>query len=527
MAGSNAAYAQIPHLLRSALLPILSAARQRLGVESLVLAGHLADLPSLQPGDAERARGFYAGAFAATGHVQPDLRDFSWLADLAATGLDLYRVFARKLVRATKDQGRRDEFNVIASRLLALGRHGGFLLKGADADFRSLLQGLIAADIRHLTRAKVRSADQAVMQTTAVLAATVCFGGPERLRDEAAERLAAAADAVILADGGHASRMPSKLCETLALLVPLRQLLATQRIQLPQLLIAAIERALPALRMLCHGDGGLSLLQGGASTCATLVRKLLAETATGNRPQLVAKQSGFARLSLGSATVLVDCGTGGCCDGALGFEFSDGIHRIVGPCGFPQTASAAWMAAAASRAAQSSLAIERQAGSTAHRFAAASRKSTSAAAVAAEVITAPNGQLFKGRSAPPATALELCHHREIFLSADGGDLRGEDRLTCGRLQESQWPGLAFAIRFHLHPKVSARFAAADGPLALSLPDGTGWQFSARGGNLSLEDSVFLATGGPAIKSRQIVIRGLASEARIVNWAFRRQPPVAS
>ena len=66
-----------------------------------------------------------------------------------------------------------------------------------------------------------------------------------------------------------------------------------------------------------------------------------------------------------------------------------------------------------------------------------------------------------------------------------------------------------------------------GPLALSLPDGSGWQFSARGGNLSLEDSVFLATGGAPIKSRQIVIRGLANEAGIVNWAFRRQPPVAT
>ena len=527
MAGSNATYAHIPHLLRRALLPILSAAGRRLGAESLALAGHVADLPSLQPGDAERARGFYAGAFATTGNVQPDLRDFSWLDDLAATGLDLYRVFARKLVRATKDQSRRDGFNVIAFRLLALGRNGGFLVKGADEDFRSLLHGLIAADIRHLTRAKVRSPDQAVLQTTAVLAAAVCFGGPERLRDEAATRLAAAADAVILADGGHTSRMPTRLCETLALLVPLRQLLAAERIQMPQPLTAAIERALPALRMLCHGDGGISLLQGGSGTCETLARKLLAETAAGSRPHVVAKQSGFARLSLGSMTVLVDCGSGGCCDGALAFEFSDGIHRIVGPCGFPQAASAAWMTAAASRAAQSSLTIEREAGFVVRRFAAVSRISASAATDAAEVITSPHGQLFKGRSTRPAAASELCHHREILVSADGGDLRGEDRLSCGGGPQGQWPGLAFAIRFHLHPKVSARFVAADGPLALSLPDGSGWQFSARGGNLSLEDSVFLATGGAPMKSRQIVIRGRAGEAGIVNWAFRRYQPVAS
>ncbi len=412
MAGSNAAYAHIPHLLRRALLPFLAAAGKWFGADSLPLAGHLADLPCLESGDAGRARQIYGGQSPV---------DFSCLDDLAATGLDLYRVFARKLVRAANGHSERRDMHAIASRLLALSRNGEFLLEGAGEDFRGLLLGRVAADIRRLTRTKVRSADQAVLQTTAVLAATVCFGGPERLRDEAAARLAAAANAIILADGGHVSRMPSRLIATLALLVPLRRLLAARRIDMPQPLTAAIERALPVLGMLCHGDGGLSLLQGGSRTNQALAHALLAETASNGRPQLIARQMGFARLSLGSATVLIDCGTGGCCDGALGFEFSDGNHRIVGPCGFPEHAPAAWMAAAARRAAQSSLTFE----------APPLRNSSPAEVVGAEVITSPHGQLFKGHSALRPTASRWCHHREIFLSADGTDLRGEDCLSFG------------------------------------------------------------------------------------------------
>lgn len=504
MAGSNAAYAHIPHLLRRALLPIVTAAGKWLGADSLPLAGHVAGLPALESGNASRARRIYGGQLPL---------DFSGLDDFAATGLDLYRVFARKLVRAAHERGGRGDVHVTASRLLSLCRNSGFLLQGAAGEFRDKLLGLAAADIRRLTRTRVRSTDLAVLQTTAVLAASVCFGGPERLRDEAAARLAAAASTVILADGGHVSRRPSRLIETLALLVPLRQLLAARRIDMPQQLTAAIERALSALGMLCHGDGGLSLLQGGSRTFQTLARALLAETAGNGRPQTIARQSGFARLNLCSTTLLVDCGTGGCCDGALAFEFSDGNHRIVGPCGFPVHAPEAWMAAAARRAAQSGLTFE----------APLPRNSAPARVMGAEVITSPHGLLFRGEAA--LHSLGAHHHREIFLSADGADLRGEDGLSFD--ENNGDGGITFALRFHLHPMVAARPAGADGPILLSLPDGAVWQFSAKGGNLSLEDSIFLATGGAPKKARQIVIRSASRESNVVNWAFRRQPPVAA
>src|SRR3546814_2687549 len=67
----------------------------------------------------------------------------------------------------------------------------------------------------------------------------------------------------------------------------------------------------------------------------------------------------------------------------------------------------------------------------------------------------------------------LTHHRRLFLSASGDDLRGEDRFTA------ETSGAArpcdVALRFHLHPEVQA-MAAQDGrSVVLRLPKGSGWR----------------------------------------------------
>ena len=63
-----------------------------------------------------------------------------------------------------------------------------------------------------------------------------------------------------------------------------------------------------------------------------------------------------------------------------------------------------------------------------------------------------------------ASALALIYARELFLAADGDDLRGEDKLT-GR------SGANFAVRFHLHPSVEAALRDGETAAALRLPSG--------------------------------------------------------
>ena len=73
----------------------------------------------------------------------------------------------------------------------------------------------------------------------------------------------------------------------------------------------------------------------------------------------------------------------------------------------------------------------------------------------------------------------LIHHRRLYLTAGGEDLRGEDRVDGGTPQP-------FVLRFHLHPDVNVSVAQNAQAAILKLPTGRlvayprqGWRHLAR------------------------------------------------
>jgi uncharacterized heparinase superfamily protein len=108
----------------------------------------------------------------------------------------------------------------------------------------------------------------------------------------------------------------------------------------------------------------------------------------------------------------------------------------------------------------------------------------------------------------------------LRLSTDGRTLEGEDMLTTltpedqaamGRaLDEKGWLGVAYALRFHLHPDVRAE-ALEDGTIGLALRSGESWIFAAEGdGELALDRSVYLERGRLRPReAQQIVLSGRA------------------
>jgi len=110
----------------------------------------------------------------------------------------------------------------------------------------------------------------------------------------------------------------------------------------------------------------------------------------------------------------------------------------------------------------------------------------------------------------------LIYARQLFLSADGEDLRGEERLTG-------LPGAAFAVRFHLHPSVQASLAHDAKAALLRLPSGNVWWLRAAGAEMSLGESVYLGSG-EARKTQQVVLSGtVQAGGATVRWAIRREP----
>ena len=525
--------------LMQALETAYDGLRGRLPGPAGPFTGFLEPLPALRDGDAETGRQIYRGQFAFAGHTlkchpadafasthmpsawRDELLGFSWLADLDAAGLALYRAFARNMFGIWAAREEASPLTVTSNRLLAFSRHGAFLLNGAPATFEAEFLRRAGQDVRRLTQMRVKTPADALLQSAAVLAASLSFAGSGQLRDEALARTGAAAAAAILPDGGAVDRSPRSLAAMLAILVPLRERLERRRIAVPHDFHAAIERAMPMLRMLCHGDGGLAVFHGTDDTARATVQALMDRDAVGGRPLTHAVHAGYARLSQGSATVVADCGATAVCDSPLAFEFSDGPQRLVVSCGFPLHASPAWFTAARGPAAHSTLEIQNASERALDSFFLRRGKSRPPGAVTAEVIASPHGTLMKARSEAHLAALGLVHHRELFLAFEGQDFRGEDRLERHDPMERGWPEVQFALRFHLHPTLKVEAGRAGASLQLTLPGGGVWQFTARGGVLRLEDSLFLATGGAAQPCRQIVIRGIAGRPDIINWAFRK------
>jgi len=114
------------------------------------------------------------------------------------------------------------------------------------------------------------------------------------------------------------------------------------------------------------------------------------------------------------------------------------------------------------------------------------------------------------------------HQRRLRLVGNGKVVEGVDQLACppqGRplTKESD----SFAIRFHLHPRVSPRLDTEENSVSLTLPDAQLWKFRAAGARVDIEESIFLAD--PIIQKRclQIVLRGkCASEVQVV-WSLRK------
>jgi uncharacterized heparinase superfamily protein len=194
------------------------------------------------------------------------------------------------------------------------------------------------------------------------------------------------------------------------------------------------------------------------------------------------------------------------CDSALALEFSDGQYRIFGNCGMPPAASPAWQRAASGVAAHNTLEID--------GFSSIARSSP-----VAEVISSPRGSLAKCRNEMVGKAGVINHARDLFLSQDGWDLRGEDSL--GPADHD------FTIRFHLHPTVKASANRNGTKIVLVLPNRAAWSFSAQGGTVSLEESVFLGDETGPRRTQQIVIRRSAQNKSPVKWALRRAEKTAA
>jgi uncharacterized heparinase superfamily protein len=495
------------------------------------------------PGDAKRGAAITEGEMEFGGEVirEPSPRwfpsaagsewlaewhGFGWLSDLAAAG-ERGRETARALARSWVADNlhwhaiawRSD---VLATRLCAWLAHFGELA-GRDEDqalHRALLASFVA-QLRHLGRtASWECAGAAQLRALkGLICGLAAVGGPASRLARALRLLEREINTQILADGGHISRSPSLQLQVLRDLIDIRGALRTAEIEPPAALHEAIERMAPMLRLFRHGDRRLCLFNDSVEEDGVLIDLVLTRSETRGPAPRHAPDTGFDRLEAGRSLVIVD--TGGpppsgfdehAHAGTLSFEMSHGRERVIVNCGAYRGRSRYWSRVARASAAHSVLVVADTNSAEIREDGAVGR---SPAGVTREHAEHEGRQWISAMHDGYRTRFGILYTRQIFLAADGEDLRGEDQLT-GR------PGAIFAVRFHLHPTVEASLIDDGRATLLRLPSGMAWRLRAAGAEMALAESIYLDSG-EVRKTQQVVLSGTAAPGgSTVRWALRRE-----
>lgn len=507
--------------------------------------------PDPWPGDATRGTAILNGIYGFAGDVlrggsldwYPSgmsddwlaaLHGFDWLRDLRAVGGDAARRHARELVEDWCLHAQRWHPvswrpDVLATRLFAwLGQYE-FFCASADDSYRQRYLKSVSQQARHLARTVPGggTGEPLLAALKALIVAGVALPDRGGWTDQGLRLLERECARQILPDGGHLSRSPATQVAALRHLVDTRGALLAAGREVPQFLVAAIERAAPFVRMVRHGDGGLALFNGAAEGESWLIDMLLAQADARGRPPASAPHSGYERLVNNRTIVLVDTGPPppagldhAAHAGALSFEMSVGKERIIVNCG-THDGSGAWSDAQRSSAAHSTLIVDDTNSAEILASGGIGRQPSDVEVARDE----GEGSIWLDASHDGyRQPFGLVHRRRLFLDAVGDDLRGEDTLLYAG--SAARPAEHFAIRFHLHPSVQASLVQNGAAALLRLPSGAGWRLRAQGGTLSLAESIYLGHAGETRRSEQVVVSGALQEgaddeAASVKWALQR------
>ena len=466
------------------------------------------------------------------------LHSFAWLRDLAtvatrAQAAPVAEALMRRWLETHADMVSEPAWraDLWGRRIQFWTAYAPFILSSTDLVYRSKVLNTLARGARQIDGSadKMPPGAGRIAAWCGVVTAGLLIPSGDLRRKVGETGLARAVQASVFADGGIVARAPLAQIDVLMLLTMLRRAYDVRRIEPPEVIGATLDRMVPALLGICHGDRSLSSWQGGGPMTGAAVDAVIAATGVRARPLRQARDWGYQRLAGGNTVLIIDAApppvarlVEGGCGSTLAFEMSDGPTRLIVNCGGARTLSMnvppALVEGLRTTAAHSTLVVGDSNSTAIHTDGTLGRG-------VAEVEL--NRHESEGSSRIEAShdgyvkRYGFIHRRQLLLSADGRDLRGEDMLLPSGNRRKQGVA-AFAVRFHLAAGVQIS-PTADGLAALlRLPGGSLWQFRCRGGTLSIEDSLWVDADGRPQQTQQIVVSGEAPPGGAnVSWALKR------
>lgn len=462
------------------------------------------------------------------------MNGFDWIRDLRAVGSDEALAKVRSLTQDWLTRNDRldavnanpDSWTAAATgnRLMAWLYYWPAVYATADDTLQQQMLKSVARQLRHLSTVSPFAATPVdrLVGLKGQIVGYLLWMPHEGAREQALLSLEREMEQQILPDGAPTSRNPLDLVKILQELVEIRLAFLALREEVPPIVQHSIDRCVPMVHFFRHGDGGLCHFNGSRDTGKAPLDHLLSLSGAKGKPPQEAPYSGYERLKAGNLLMLADCGAPPPAPfdrlahaGTGSFELSIGKDRMVVNCGAAAGGQGDWLEAERSTAAHSTLclndtnssALTKGKGIDKRRAEPASHRDDNDEAHWLTIIH--DGYM-------PLFALQ--HARRLYITEDGLNIRGEDRLACN----GDGAGHDFALRFHLHPKVSISLLQNQASALLRLPSGQGWRFRCFGAEMQLEDSIYLGGESPR-RAQQIVLRGTTeADGAVVKWAFNKE-----
>lgn len=484
------------------------------------------------------------------------IHGFGWLDDLAAVGDAKARAVAQKwlwgwIERYDSGGGPGWTPDLAGRRLIRWTHHALFLLMGRDAAESETFYKCLAHQTLFLGRRWPKAAPglPRFEALTGLLYAGISLSGMEQFVGPAKAALARECARQINDQGGIPTRNPEELLEVFTLLTWAAAALEETDNSVDEIHQQAIERIAPTLRALRHADGGLARFHGGGRGLDGRLDQALA--ASGVRKQADGLAMGFARLSAGRTSVIVDAsapprGTASFNAHAstLAFELTSGRRPLIVNCGSGASFGEDWRRAGRATPSHSTLALEGYSSARLGKeglIGGAKREMLEDAPqeVPVQISHANDGLLFEGGHDGYLSTHGLTHARILELTFDGRGLVGEDMLLALQATEKRrfdkamdavrLAGVPFHIRFHLHPDVDCEIDLGGTAVSLALRSGEIWVFRHEGdATMSLEPSVYLESGRLRPRAtKQIVLTHRAMEyATRIRWSLAKAQETA-
>lgn len=498
------------------------------------------------PGDAGRGKRLCEGVFSMDGQQivlhgdcwEPEgvgapwlhhMHGFSWLRDLRAAGGDSARRQARDLItgwiRRYRNWSGFAWTPGLAGRRVAnwLSLYD-FYGASASPEFQADLSAAVIRQSRHISRTLPGAEGIEKLYSIRGLAfAGLAFTERRAWLEQALDLLQAEAERQILPDGGHISRSPQLLLDALKIFVDIRAALLSAGYPAPEHMTHTIDRMAQALRFFRYADKGLALFNGAQEGNGTFTDSILTRANARGRILSELPHSGYRRATMGRSVLMFDTGASApwphdstAHAAPLSFEFVYGKERMFVSCG-THPLDPAWRDALRATSAHNALCLD-------HRNACEIRETghfgRRASNVTVERQDSNDAILIEATHDGYVPLNGITHRRRLYLSDHGHDLRGEESLTC---TTGLGKPVEVALRFHLHPRVLVSLIQDGREALLRMPGGAGWRFFHSGGELALEDSIYLGHGTRPAKTKQLVIHGaMDSDFSLIKWALQKE-----